>query len=739
VDAIIQILHVTRVLPGRLPIFMLALGLVVATASTASAQQVQLPASAASGDFAGRVDIGGRSLYLECRGSGSPTVVLMSGYRTSGRYWTDDLLHPDAPRGMVLPGVAGSTRVCAYDRPGTYASIGEEILPSRSDPIAQPRTAPEVVAELHALLQAAHVPGPYVLAAHSLGGLFARLYASTYPDEVVGLVLVDAYSERLENLLPPDRYEALKRLNQEGGTDTVVPIPGYGDLETLGWGADNAVVREAVAASPLRPMPLAVLAHGRPFPLPEDAQGFTSESLEAVLRAANEDLATLVPNARFSVASESGHDIHQDQPELVIEAIRQVVAGVRQPDTWNDLASCCAAAGATTPPRATAGSPALKPIDRAALQATVDAAVQEMLVPGAMVLLRTPQGGVTISSGTTELGTTIPPRTDTSFRIASNTKTMTAAVILQLAQERKLDLSDPVAKYVPGVPGGDRITIAELLEMRSGLYNYTNAPELAVSLDRDPTRVWTPHDVLAIAFAHPPNFAPGTAFEYSNTNYALLGLIAEQVDGRPLARAMQDRLFGPLGLQYTLLPASTVNAIPAPYAHGYLYGSSSFALVDAPYPPSVQAAARAGTLLPTDYTDVNPSFAEAAGGAISTASDLGTWIEALVGGRVLDAAYQRRWLDSLQPEDPTKPGGQQYGYGITQLRWGQNRVYFHGGETAGYNSFIGYDPTNQVTLVVWTNLPVSLDGHPTANALMMKMLYQLYVVSPLSPSAAGTE
>jgi pimeloyl-ACP methyl ester carboxylesterase len=241
-----------------------------------------------------------------------------------------------------LPGVAETTRVCTYDRPGTYAEIGEEILPSRSDAIAQPRTAPEVAAELHALLEAASVPGPYVLAAHSLGGLFARLYASTYPDEVVGLVLVDAFSERLETLLPPDRYEALKQLNRESGTDTVFSMEGYGDVETLPWGGDNAVVREATAASPLVPMPLAVLAHGKPFPVPAEAQGFTVRSLEAFLRAAEEDLATLVPNARFFVAFDSGHDIHQDQPGLVTEAIRQVVAGVRSPDTWYDMSSCCA-------------------------------------------------------------------------------------------------------------------------------------------------------------------------------------------------------------------------------------------------------------------------------------------------------------------------------------------------------------------------------------------------------------
>ena len=375
---------------------------------------------------------------------------------------------------------------------------------------------------------------------------------------------------------------------------------------------------------------------------------------------------------------------------------------------------------------------ALKPIDQAALQTMVDTTAKELLIPGAVVLLRTPQGEFTVTYGTTLLGATSPPRADTHFRIASNTKTMTAAVIVLLAQEGKLSLDDPVSKYVPGVPNGDNITIAELLKMRSGLYNYDDAPEFSASLDRDPTKVWTPAEVLAIAFKHPPNFPPGTAFDYYNTNYALLGLIAEKVDGKPLARCFQDRLFGPLGLKDTLLPAITSNTLPDPYSHGYLYGSCSFSdLVDKPYPPEVQAAARAGTLKPNDYTGLNPSYAAAAGGVISTANDLATWIQALVGGKVLNAEYQRRWLDSLQPEDPSKPDGQQYGYGITQLRWGPNTIYFHGGEMPGFNSFMGYDPTNKVTLVVWTNLTVSLDGQPTANALMLKVLDQIYVVSPL--------
>ena len=393
----------------------------------------------------------------------------------------------------------------------------------------------------------------------------------------------------------------------------------------------------------------------------------------------------------------------------------------------------------TGPGGATKGSSALKPIDQAALQAAVDATAEELLVPGAVVILSTPQGEFTVSHGTTTLGATIPPRADTHFRIASNTKTMTAAVIVQLAQEGRLDLDDPVSKYVSGVPDGDQITIADLLKMRSGLYNYTDAPEISASLDGDPTKVWTPDEVLTIAFKHPPYFPPGTAFHYDNTNYALLGLIAEEREhGKPLARVLQERLFGPLGMNDTALPASTSNTLPDPYSHGYMYGSSSFALVDQDYPPEIQAAARAGTLKPNDDTSQNPSYASAAGGVISTANDLVTWIQALVGGKVFNADYQHRWLESLQPEDPSKPHGQQYGYGIAQLRFGPNALYFHGGEAPGYNSFMGYDPANRVTLVVWTNLTVSPDGKPTANSIMLKVLDQVYVESPLRQAQTST-
>jgi len=125
----------------------------------------------------------------------------------------------------------------------------------------------------------------------------------------------------------------------------------------------------------------------------------------------------------------------------------------------------------TTTAGSASASPALKPIDQASLQAVVEKATKDMLVPGAVVMIRTPQGSHTVGVGTTELGKQTPPDADTHFRIASNSKTMTAALVLLLAQDGKLKFSDPVSSDVPDVPNGTEITIADLLKMRSGLYN----------------------------------------------------------------------------------------------------------------------------------------------------------------------------------------------------------------------------------------------------------------------------
>jgi len=382
---------------------------------------------------------------------------------------------------------------------------------------------------------------------------------------------------------------------------------------------------------------------------------------------------------------------------------------------------------------------ALKTIDPQAFQTVVEAAAKQLKVPGAMVLLRTPQGNFNAAVGTTELGVQLPPAANTHFRIASNTKTMTGALIVLLAQDGKLKLSDPVSTYIPDVPDGENITVAQLLKMRSGIYGYTADPALAAAMDANPGKAWTPQEVLAIAFRHPPQFAPDASYEYSNTNYALLGVIAEKVGGRPLAQQFADRLFGPVGLTQTSLPAADDTSIPAPYSHGYMYGGSFYALADDPYPADMQAAAQAGTLQPVDYTNQNSSYATAAGGAISTADDLAAWMKALVSGKVFNADYHQQWLTSLQPEDPAAPDGQKYGYGISYQRFSPSAaMFYHGGELPGFNSFMGYDPDNDVALVIWTNLTLSPDGRTTAQAMLPTVLDEIYAGLSLAPPPTPT-
>lgn len=287
--------------------------------------------NAASGDFAGLVDIGGgRRLYLDCRGEGGPTVLLEAGYRSTARVWSDDLVQPEAPRTVVLPGVAAFTRVCLYERPGVTAFFDGGLVPSRSDPVPMPRTAESAVADLHALLQAARVPGPYVLVGHSFGGLLVRLFASTYPDEVVGMVLVDAWSEQIATLLTPAEWAHFLRVNAQVPPEFAADP----DYETIDFGVASTTMGEAAATQPLRPMPLAVIARGQPLGPTAEQLGFSPDALERAWRAAQEGLATLVPNGRFSVAADSAHYVQVEQPELVIDAVRAVVDAVRDPGTW---------------------------------------------------------------------------------------------------------------------------------------------------------------------------------------------------------------------------------------------------------------------------------------------------------------------------------------------------------------------------------------------------------------------
>jgi pimeloyl-ACP methyl ester carboxylesterase len=208
--------------------------------------------AAGSGDFAGLVDIGGgRKMYLKCRGKGLPTVVLVGGLRASADDW--NIADKSAP--TVFPEVSKFARVCAYDRPGT--PVGEK--PSRSDPVTQPTTARDAVADLHALLSTSDETGPYVLVGHSYGGLIVKLYASTYPKDVSGLVLIDALSEGLQDAETPEQWPIQRKLIEGDVREGVALYPALERIDT------DRSFDQVRAAPPLRSIPLVVLSADRPW------------------------------------------------------------------------------------------------------------------------------------------------------------------------------------------------------------------------------------------------------------------------------------------------------------------------------------------------------------------------------------------------------------------------------------------------------------------------------------------
>ena len=288
--------------------------------------QVRVAHAAGSGNFAGLVDIGGgRKMYLKCSGSGSPTAVLVGGLRASADDW--DISDKSKP--TVFTGVGKFTRVCACDRPGT--PVGEK--PSRSDAVPQPTTAKDAVADLHALLSAAGEAGSYVLVGHSYGGLIVRLYASTYPKEVSGLVLVDALSEGLQDAETPEQWAIQRKLIEGDVRESVAEYPALERIDV------DRSLKQIRASPPLRSVPLVVLSADRPWgpqvppmitagKLPADIPPDFGYVTDAAQKKAQEQLAKLVPNAKHITNTNSGHEIHKQQPQLVIDAIREVVEAV---------------------------------------------------------------------------------------------------------------------------------------------------------------------------------------------------------------------------------------------------------------------------------------------------------------------------------------------------------------------------------------------------------------------------
>jgi pimeloyl-ACP methyl ester carboxylesterase len=269
-------------------------------------------------DFSGLVRLaGGRMIYLECRGEGSPTVILVSGKGDGSGSWS--FTSPGMKETPVFAAISDLTRVCAYDRPGTIDPRTEK--PTLSDPVSLPTTIGAGAADLEALLTAADVPAPYVVVGHSMGGLIARIFAADHGDQVAGLVLVDAFSEYF--------YDGMTQGQRAVFDKASAGVEDY-DLPTS--------MKQMRAAPPVRTIPTIVLSAGRSHltpeviasgELPPEVTQAFADDIWALQVVAQSDLASLFPLGRHTTVADSTHYIHVDRPDVVVDAITDVVEAVR--------------------------------------------------------------------------------------------------------------------------------------------------------------------------------------------------------------------------------------------------------------------------------------------------------------------------------------------------------------------------------------------------------------------------
>lgn len=294
------------------------------------------------------VDVGGYTLHLISMGEGSPTVVLDSGLGHTSLIWS-----------LVQPEVATFSRVCSYDRAGY----------GWSDPGPLPRTSQQIIKELHTLLAQAHIPGPYVLVGHSFGGLNMYLYAVQYPEEVAGLVLIDAVSKNIQMhnaeefqwfvvinrikfrlqalitylglfrlfILLRGPYAAMTFIKQLPEAAQRPILSGFmrrtfkaASLESISMQEGIKLVNATQAEETPLTIPLVAIAHG----IPDMFTGRMSEremkEAERRWQALQAELATLSNQGTLIIAEKSGHKVHIDQPEVVVEAIRLLCEQIRQ-------------------------------------------------------------------------------------------------------------------------------------------------------------------------------------------------------------------------------------------------------------------------------------------------------------------------------------------------------------------------------------------------------------------------
>ncbi|MCI3928891.1 serine hydrolase domain-containing protein [Streptomyces sp. AN091965] len=327
------------------------------------------------------------------------------------------------------------------------------------------------------------------------------------------------------------------------------------------------------------------------------------------------------------------------------------------------------------------------------VQSSLNTLVKDDGLPAALATVKGRDGRTrTYTAGVGDLATGAKVPLDGQIRAGSNTKTFTAVVVLQLVAEGKVRLDEPVETYLPGLLRGDgidghRITVRQLLQHTSGLPEYLDKDSVLT----DPTRYYEPRELLDAALAQKAHFAPGTKWEYNNTNYLLAGLIIQKVTGRPLGEEITKRVIDRIGLRHTYFPTPGDMTIRKAHPKGYHRDSD-------------------GSL--RDYTELDPSWGWAAGAVVSTNSDLNRFFSALLKdkGNPLLKSAQRKQMRTTVRADEIGPGVR-YGLGLVSRPLSCGGLYWgHGGTIPGYYTAGGATDDGRSANIAVTMIPSDASG-----------------------------
>jgi len=288
------------------------------------------------------------------------------------------------------------------------------------------------------------------------------------------------------------------------------------------------------------------------------------------------------------------------------------------------------------------------------------------------------------SAGYADLATKAPFRPSDHVRIASITKSYTAAAVLQLVDQGAIALADTLESFVPGVANGGQITVQNLLGMTSGIYDFTSDDAFLAAFAADPTMPWSDAKTLEIIARHDPLFAPGAELSYCDSNYVLLGMVVEKVTGKPAGEIITSAVIDKLALPQTSYPTTT--AIPDPHPTGHVppVTDPNAQFDNAAQPPAV-------------VTELNPAVGATAGAMISTLEDLRVWGGELASGTLLSPATQAARLDS-RPFPGQKIN---IGYGLRCETL--NEFVGHDGAILGFSTVVMRRPQVDVTIAAVAN------------------------------------